>query len=347
MQFARPGTLSVVEPSEADPAAGGDPVVPLRRTVYVTSNLDEAHDAMRRTYFDFDARVPSRRSRPFTYDVRTVESGVLGLDRMRYSTTMDLTTEPVGYVHVTYVLGGRLTIRAAGEQLQLTAGDLVLVPPGQPFQGRLSDFDVRILRLPLSAVTQAAAARWGTAPADFAFRGMAPISAPLARYWRETLTYLHRVALNPEAALPSPTAHSAMIELAAAATIATFPSAATTAVYLPGPGDAGPGTIRRAVAYLEEHAAEPVTLADVATAARTGPRGLQAAFRRHLDTTPMAHLRRIRLARAHRDLLAADPAHGATVGAIARQWGFSHLGRFAAAYRDSYGTSPAETLRTR
>jgi AraC-like DNA-binding protein len=321
--------------------------VPLRRTVYVTSDVDEAHENMRHTYFDFDARVPVRRSRPFSYDVRSVESGVLALDRLRYASTLDLVTEPVRYVHVTYVLGGRLTLRSGDDQLQLTAGDLALVPPGQSFQGHLVDFDVRLLRLPLAAVTRAAAARWGTDPAEFAFAGMAPISAPLARYWRETLTYLHRVALNPDAALPSPTAHAAMIDLAAAATIATFPSVATSAAYLPGPGEAGPGTVRRAVAYLEEHAGDPVTLADIATAARTGPRGLQAAFRRHLDTTPMAHLRRIRLARAHRDLLAADPVHGATVGAIARQWGFGHLGRFAASYRDAYGTSPAETLRTR
>ncbi|GAB7036472.1 MULTISPECIES: AraC family transcriptional regulator [Catenuloplanes] len=320
--------------------------VPLRRSAYATTNVDEAHDAMRRVYFDFAARVPPRLSE-FSYQVRSVDSGVIGLDRMRYSTTLDISTEPVGYVHATYVLNGKLTIRAGGEEVHVTTGDLVLVPPGQCFQGTLSDFDVRIMRLPLTAVTHAAAARWGMEPADFAFRSMSPISASLGRYWQETLTYLHRVVLTPDATLPSAPAHAAIIDLAAAATIATFPSTATTACYLPGPGETGPATVRRAIAYLEEHAADATTLADVATAARTGPRGLQAAFRRHLDTTPMAYLRRIRLERAHRDLLAADPAHGATVGAIARQWGFTHLGRFAAAYRDAYGTSPAETLRTR
>ena len=320
--------------------------VPLRRAAYATSNVDEAHEALRRVYFDFDARVP-RRPSDFTCDRRSVDSGVIGLDRLRYSNILGIATEPVGYLHATLVLSGDLTVRAGHEEVQVTRDDLVLVPPGKSFQGTLVDFDVRILRLPLSAVTHAAAARWGIEPADFAFRSMLPISAALARYWRETLAYLHRVALNPDAALPSAPAHAAIIDLAAAATIATFPSTATTASYLPGPGDSGPATVRRAIAYLEEHAADAVTLADVATAARTGPRGLQAAFRRHLDTTPMAHLRRIRLDRAHRDLLAADPGHGATVGAIARQWGFTHLGRFAAAYRDTYGTSPAETLRTR
>ncbi|MFC6258517.1 hypothetical protein ACFP5Z_15825 [Kocuria oceani] len=31
---------------------------------------------------------------------------------------------------------------------------------------------------------------------------------------------------------------------------------------------------------------------------------------------------------------------------VAARWGFTHRGRFAAAYRDRYGRSPAVTLRT-
>ncbi|WP_372460725.1 helix-turn-helix domain-containing protein [Actinomycetospora endophytica] len=48
---------------------------------------------------------------------------------------------------------------------------------------------------------------------------------------------------------------------------------------------------------------------------------------------------------AHRDLEAADPTRGDTVGAIAARWGFAHPGRFAIDYRRSYGRSPGETLR--
>jgi transcriptional regulator GlxA family with amidase domain len=75
------------------------------------------------------------------------------------------------------------------------------------------------------------------------------------------------------------------------------------------------------------------------------PRGLQAAFRREKDTTPTAYLREARLEAAHRELLAADPTTGATVEAIAAAWGFTHRGRFAAAYRTRYGQTPATTLR--
>ncbi|WP_320775967.1 helix-turn-helix domain-containing protein, partial [Streptomyces sp. CRN 30] len=47
-------------------------------------------------------------------------------------------------------------------------------------------------------------------------------------------------------------------------------------------------------------------------------------------------LRRVRLARARRDLLLADPTTQ-TVTAVACRWGFAHPGRFAAGYRTAYG----------
>lgn len=45
-------------------------------------------------------------------------------------------------------------------------------------------------------------------------------------------------------------------------------------------------------------------------------------------------------------LLAADPAAGHTVAAIARRRGFSRQDRFAAAYRAVYGRPPSYTLRS-
>ncbi|WP_078661119.1 helix-turn-helix transcriptional regulator [Streptomyces sp. NRRL B-24484] len=111
----------------------------------------------------------------------------------------------------------------------------------------------------------------------------------------------------------------------------------------PGGGTAAPDTVRRAVAFMETHAAEDIVLADIAGAAFVTPRALQYAFRRHLDTTPLTHLRRVRLDGAHRDLLAADPVTS-TVTEIAARWGFAHTGRFAASYREVYRAAPRTTL---
>ncbi|MVU76840.1 helix-turn-helix domain-containing protein [Nocardia sp. ET3-3] len=133
--------------------------------------------------------------------------------------------------------------------------------------------------------------------------------------------------------------------LTATALLTTFPNSTMTTDYTPGPGDMAPAVVRRAAQFIDAHAAEPLTLARMAAAARVSPRALQAGFRRHLDTTPLGYLRRARLANAHRDLSAADPAAGATVEAIAARWGFTHPARFAAWYREEYGVPPSRTLR--
>jgi AraC-like DNA-binding protein len=67
-------------------------------------------------------------------------------------------------------------------------------------------------------------------------------------------------------------------------------------------------------------------------------------LRRELDTTPMAYLRTVRLARAHRDLLDHGPGQD-TVTAVAYRWGFSSTSRFSAYYRETYGVTPKQTLR--
>jgi AraC-like DNA-binding protein len=110
-------------------------------------------------------------------------------------------------------------------------------------------------------------------------------------------------------------------------------------------GRLAPAVLRRATAFIEEHSERPLTVGQIAAAAGVGIRGLQIAFRRHLEVTPMTYVRRVRLDRVHRELLTGDPHDGVTVQAVARRWGFVNLGRFAAEYRSEYGVPPSETLR--
>ena len=105
-----------------------------------------------------------------------------------------------------------------------------------------------------------------------------------------------------------------------------------------------PGTLRLATAFIERYAAEPIGLAEIAAAARLSPRALQAAFRHHLDTTPLAHLRSVRMDGAHAALESARPGDGQTVSSIASAWGIPQLSRFARDYKGRYGRSPSETL---
>nr|WP_255426452.1 AraC family transcriptional regulator [Pseudonocardia sp. C8] len=97
--------------------------------------------------------------------------------------------------------------------------------------------------------------------------------------------------------------------------------------------------VDRALAWLEEHHAEPVTVGGLARATGVSTRRLQEEFRRRRGSGPAAALREIRLARARRALAAGE----APVAEVAHACGFGHLGRFAHDYRVRYGELPSQT----
>jgi transcriptional regulator GlxA family with amidase domain len=86
-------------------------------------------------------------------------------------------------------------------------------------------------------------------------------------------------------------------------------------------------------------------MVDIARAAYVTVRAVQLAFRRHLDTTPTAYLRQVRLERAHQQLRDLSPDDGATVIEIAARWGFADPSHFRGLYRRTYGQPPSHTLR--
>ena len=108
----------------------------------------------------------------------------------------------------------------------------------------------------------------------------------------------------------------------------------------------GNRAIRAAVEVIEEEAHLPLTVSSIAARCHVSVRSLQQDFRRYVGTSPMAYLREVRLRRAHQSLLESDPST-TSVASVAYRWGFSNLGRFAAAHAARYDEPPAATLRRR
>jgi AraC-like DNA-binding protein len=104
--------------------------------------------------------------------------------------------------------------------------------------------------------------------------------------------------------------------------------------------------VREARQFIDTNLTRPLTIAVIARAAGVSVRGLQQQFQADLGQTPTNYLRDRRLERARADLADASPASGITVAEIASRWGFTHLGRFAIAYRVRFGESPSQTIRT-
>ncbi|GAA4666421.1 AraC family transcriptional regulator [Frondihabitans cladoniiphilus] len=101
---------------------------------------------------------------------------------------------------------------------------------------------------------------------------------------------------------------------------------------------------RVALDFIQHHAHEPITPADAARAAGIHTRSLQQATQRTLGMSPTTYLRNVRLDRARTELLRHD-AGTTTVAAVARDWGFGNLGRFASTYQARFGEKPNQTLR--
>ena len=94
---------------------------------------------------------------------------------------------------------------------------------------------------------------------------------------------------------------------------------------------------------MRDQYSEIVSMTEVAEAAGVSLRALQTAFQRLRGCSPRAALGEIRLLAARERL--SNPASAGTVSDVAMDCGFTHLGRFSAAYRDRFGETPSTTLR--
>ena len=183
----------------------------------------------------------------------------------------------------------------------------------------------------------------GSVGSPIAFDASLPLTTQAAQDWVRLLLTVHRQLESPDSLFRHSLVLAPMVEslIHGFLLVAEHPYRALLAV----PAERSrPAAIRDAMALIEAGPHLPLTTATLAKQCHVSVRTLQAGFRQHLDMSPMAYVRVVRLRRAHSDLLSADPSH-TTVAAIAHRWGFTHLGRFATAHQRMYCESPQQALR--
>ncbi|MER7575754.1 AraC family transcriptional regulator [Streptomyces sp. NPDC126514] len=246
-------------------------------------------------------------------------------------------------VHIPLV--GDSMVRVAGREV---ATPCSVAGPGMTLGMSLpAEADTLILCVPQASVDNAVTAQTGEPPAAaMRFAPALPDADPAAAAWLGTARAFAQFAESP-LATRSPLA-VAQFEQVLVHGLVSLQLHDCSAVLPAHAHPALPRAVRRAMAYCEDHAADPVSVADMAAAARVSPRTLQERFRVDFGTTPVAYLRRVRLDHVHQDLLRiADGSASGTVAEVATRWGFTHLGRFAAAYREVYGQVPSRTAQGR
>ena len=105
------------------------------------------------------------------------------------------------------------------------------------------------------------------------------------------------------------------------------------------PGDAraeDDARVKRMLAYISEHCAERIGMADIARAGMIGERECFRVFRRQLNMTPLECLTAQRLSRACELLRGTDR----TVLEIGLACGFCSASYFGKVFREHIGVSP-------
>ena len=100
--------------------------------------------------------------------------------------------------------------------------------------------------------------------------------------------------------------------------------------------------VRRAEEYFADHADLRIRIDELCQAVGTSVSRLERAFREVYGLGPQRYLSLRRLAAVRRQLQTGDPLLSVTMAAT--DWGFFHLGRFAADYHRLFGERPSETL---
>ncbi|WP_166646061.1 AraC family transcriptional regulator [Halospina denitrificans] len=102
--------------------------------------------------------------------------------------------------------------------------------------------------------------------------------------------------------------------------------------------------VLRAMDYLLQLPASEYHLDAVCDVAHMSARGLYYAFERNLDCTPYAYFRACHLIRVRLALL-RDTERRHSIAWHASTYGFQHMSRFAAHYRNYFGELPSETCQ--
>lgn len=100
---------------------------------------------------------------------------------------------------------------------------------------------------------------------------------------------------------------------------------------------------RLAEIHLSQHRRQPLDLSTVCRHLGTTPRTVQLGFRKTFGLSMKSYAQALRFNGARRELISADFSDH-SVKAVALNWGFRHLGRFATEYHRWFGECPSTTL---
>ncbi|MFH8251860.1 helix-turn-helix transcriptional regulator [Microbacterium sp. B2969] len=301
-----------------------------------TSDIDEARRSMDDLY-----RTPmaltADPTRDFRYEMAVATETGFAAAALRFGASCRSGTNAFPDVMVAHAVSGRHRWRVGSES---GPGSVpFIVPPDREMRVEFSNSHIRTIGIDPALLRKVAQSLTGAEPGPLRLDGVNSDARHHALV-TEALRFAEATLVGNAGLRDAPLARTQIVQQTIVSILTAYPIIELAARR----ADAAPRAVRRAVAFMEEHAREPITMTDVALAAGVSTRALQSAFQRRFEMTPSHYLRRLRLRSVHAELRNGFGPH-ASVRDIARRWGFVHAGRFARLYADEYGERPSDTLR--
>jgi AraC-like DNA-binding protein len=244
-----------------------------------------------------------------------------------------------GAYEIHLVLNGHCRAPQLRHARQLGVGHIVMHPAEKSVELNCSDdFDSVIVRLPVTTVRELCVEHgWVKPESTGAFSAM-----PLRADERQRLVQLCdlvRAEVESETTPPAVLQHYARV--LTCKLIATLHQGS-----IHGEPDAQVRCFARVVQYVDDNIRHDITAERLAQHSGLSVRSLYTLFEKKAAMTPKAYIRKKKLEHVYSTLM--DPASRvANVTAVALEFGFTHLGRFAELYRQTFGILPSTSLKAR
>jgi AraC-like DNA-binding protein len=277
---------------------------------------------------------------------RSADIGPINVGEVALQRELHLESDDVGAgYYVQLPIAGRFRSRHRGVELLVNPLSAPVYQPGSAFAACWPiGYRALCVRIDSAAVESALSGLpHGGAAARLLFDPVLNVAAGPGRSWAELMFSVNRQLSVPHGLLSDPLVAAPMAESLMWGFLRTATRSHPEMLVEPA-APLRPVSVRTACDVIEAAPQEALTVSALADRCGVSRRALQKAFQHHLGMSPMAYLREVRLRRAHEDLRCADP-FTESVAAVARRWGFGHLGRFAAAHEAKYGQTPLRTLR--
>jgi AraC-like DNA-binding protein len=309
------------------------------------SDPDEATEAITRHYEPGRVELADR-GRPMDMMLWVNDLPGLKLNYLSYGTDVRVTVPPGTRYVVCVPLTGQVTVASGASTVVASTRTGVAISPEDPVYFEDWSDDCRVLTARLDTeVLESLLVTMLDEPltGPIRFEPSLDLDDPPVRSVLRTVSLLRSELSRPDGITTDPMMGAVMARLVMTGLLLAQPHNYSAKLARPRPTVA-PVNLRRAIELIDGDPMSVFGVSDVARAAALGVRALEDGFRRHIGTSPMAYVRKVRMARAHEELRRLDPTT-TTAAAVARRWGFNHYGRFGGAYRQRYGCSPSETLR--